>query len=268
MTYVTSSRMYNAAPAAAAAWRALLGRAFGDAGIAVEFIEHGFPKPIDTLWREPALFGAFMCGWPFSRADRAMQAIAVPVPSPAKYEGLPRYRSEFLVRAASGWTTIEQTFWRRIGWMARDSQSGFNAPRHFLSALANGEPLYAESHGPYVTPMKTLEALRAEEVDVIALDGFFLDLLRRHDPARLEGLAIVAETPWTPIPLLVAAPDAERAQVDALRASLLAIGPREGDAALLEAVQVQRFVAPQLPDYAIFEAMAREAVARGYAEIL
>jgi ABC-type phosphate/phosphonate transport system substrate-binding protein len=260
--------MYNATPAAAAAWRALLARAFEHAGVTVEFIEHGFPKPIDTLWREPELFGAFMCGWPFSRADRAMQAIAAPVPSPAKYEGLPRYRSEFLVRATSGWTTVEQTFWHRIGWMSRDSQSGFNAPRHFLSALASGEPLYAESHGPYVAPMKTLDALRNQEVDVIALDGFFLDLLRHHDPARLEGLATVAETPWTPIPLLVAAPGVEREAVDRLRAALLALGRGEGEAEMLDAVLLRGFATPRLDDYAVFESMAREAKARGYAEIL
>jgi ABC-type phosphate/phosphonate transport system substrate-binding protein len=144
-----------------------------------------------------------MCGWPFSRADRAMQPIAAPIPSPARYEGRPRYRSEFLVREPRGWTTIDETFGRRIGWMAVDSQSGFNAPRHFLAAFARGKPLYAESRGPYVTPMKTLDALRDDEVDVVALDGFFLDLLRRHDPGRLDGVRTVAETAWTPIPLLV-----------------------------------------------------------------
>ena len=95
---VTSTRMYNAAPGARRAWDALLARAFGAAQIQVEVIEHGFPTPIDQLWREPGLCGAFMCGWPFTRADRGMQALAAPVPSPPHYGGLPRYRSEFLVR--------------------------------------------------------------------------------------------------------------------------------------------------------------------------
>jgi ABC-type phosphate/phosphonate transport system substrate-binding protein len=268
VSYVTSSRMYNAAPPARAAWEALLARAFQGTGAEVAFIEHGFPTPIDQLWREPALFGAFMCGWPFSRADRPMQAIAVPIPSPARYEGRPRYRSEFLVREDRGWTTIQQTFWHRIGWMARDSQSGFNAPRHFLAAFANGEPLYAESHGPYVTPMKTLNALREGEVDVVALDGFFLDLLRRHDPARLQGLRTVAETAWTPIPLLVAAPGVEASRVERLRANLLRLGEQEGDAALLGDAMLRGFTAPRLEDYAVFEEMAREAESRRYPEIL
>lgn len=264
---VTSTRMYNAAPGAKAAWKVLLERAFAGTGAEVEFVEHGFPRPIDELWREPGLFGAFMCGWPFSRADRAMKPVAVPIPSPARYEGRPRYRSEFLARASRGWTKIEETFWHRIGWMSRDSQSGFNAPRHFLSAYAQGEALYAESHGPYGTPIRTLEALVADEVDVIALDGFFLDLLRRHDPARLEGLATVAETPWTPIPLLVAAPGVEAAKVERLRENLLRLGEQPGGAELLAGAMLRGFAVPRLEDYAVFEVMAREAQARGYPDI-
>jgi ABC-type phosphate/phosphonate transport system substrate-binding protein len=266
---VTSTRMYNATPTARRAWQALLERALAGTGAQVDFIEHGFPTPIDDLWREPTLFAAFMCGWPFSRADRAMQPIAVPIPAPGRYEGRPRYLSEFLVREASGWTSLEQTFGHRIGWMARDSQSGFNAPRHVLSAYARerGGSLYSESRGPYVTPMKTLEALRNEEVDVVALDGFFLDLLRRHEPGRLSGLRTIAETPWTPMPLLVAAPGVEASRVERMRSSLLRLGEQPGDKALLADVILRGFAVPRLEDYEVFERMAREAEEAGYPQI-
>lgn len=261
--------MYNAAPAVAEAWRELFGRVFEECGAKVEFLEHGFPTPIDDLWRRPGLYGAFMCGWPFTRAERGMQAVAVPVPSPGRYRGAPRYRSEFLVRAADGVSTLEDTFGKRIGWMARDSQSGFNAPRHHLSsyAVVRGAPLYAESKGPLATPIKTLEALRAGEVDVVALDSYFLDLLRRHAPARLEGLVTVAETRWTAMPLVVAAPDVDPAQVEALRARLLEAGDRAEFAPLLDALLLRGFAVPALADYALMERMAEEAAKRGYEEI-
>ena len=266
---VTSQRMYNAAPAVAAAWRELFARLFTECGVEVEFLEHGFPMPIDDLWRRPGLYGAFMCGWPFARADRGMQAVAAPIPSPRAYAGAPRYRSEFLVRASNGFKVIEDTFARRIGWMALDSQSGYNAPRHHLSSYAavRGAPLYAESKGPFVTPIKTLEALRSGEVDVVALDAYFLDLLRRHAPERMQDVATVAETRWTPIPLVVAAPDVDGAQVEILRARLLEVGDRPEFASLLETLLLRGFAAPALEDYSVMERMAEEALQRGYGEI-
>lgn len=269
MNRVTSTRMYNAAPTVAAAWRELFGRVFAECGVAVEFLEHGFPTPIDDLWRRPGLYGAFMCGWPFTRAERPMQAVAAPVPSPDRYGGAPRYRSEFLVRTRDGARALEDTFGKRIGWMARDSQSGFNAPRHHLSSYAavRGAPLFAESKGPFVTPLKTLEALRSGEVDVVALDAYFLDLLRRHAPERMEGVATVAQTRWTPIPLVVAAPDVEPGQVELLRARLLEVGDRSDLAPLLEALLLRGFAPPVLHEYAVLERMAEEAAQRGYEEI-
>lgn len=269
MSLVTSSRMYNAAPPVAAAWRELFTRVFAECGVAVEFLEHGFPTPIDDLWRRPGLYGAFMCGWPFTRARPALQAVVAPVPAPARYRAAPRYRSEFLVRAADGMGALEDTFGRRIGWMARDSQSGFNAPRHHLSsyAVVRGAPLYAESKGPFVTPIKTLEALRSGEVDVVALDCYFLDLLRRHAPERLEGIVPIAQTRWTPIPLVVAAADVDAGRVEALRARLLEAGDRAEFAPLLDALLLRGFAVPALGDYALMERMAGEAAKRGYEDI-
>ena len=247
---ITSFRMYNAVPKAAQAWRALFGKVFAQTGLDIAIIEHGAPRPIADLWGEPALCCAFMCGWPFARSG-AMQAIAAPVPSPPRYEGLPRYCSEFVVREASGWTTLEETFDHRFGWMALDSQSGFNAPRAYLARFATAGRTcpYREVRGPLGTPMKTLEALRAGEVDVVALDSFFLDLCRRHEPALLNGIGCVAATPWTPIPLLVAAPGIDAQVVARLREHLVGVHEREEYRALLEEVLLARFVAPGLADY-------------------
>lgn len=260
--------MYNAVPAAARAWRALFDRVFATAGVEVEFIEHRWPQPIAELWARPGLCCAFMCGWPFVRSGE-MQAIAAPVPSPPRYAGLPRYCSEFLVREASGWRSLEDTFGHRIGWMAGDSQSGFNAPRARLARLVSPErpSLYAESIGPLGSPMKALEALHGGEVDVVALDSFFLDLCRHHEPARLEGVRCVAVTPWTPIPLLVAAPDVEQEVVIRLRAQLLALHGATSYAPLMAEVLLTGFMEPDIEAYSQLEAMAAFATERGYTGI-
>ena len=242
--------MYNAVPRAAMAWRALFERVFADSGVDIELVEHGWPKPIADLWAAPDLCCAFMCGWPFARSG-VMQPIAAPVPSPPRYEGLPRYCSEFLVREESGWRSLEDTFGARFGWMAADSQSGFNAPRPYLAR-------YAEAKGPLGTPMRTLEALRSAEVDVVALDSFFLDLCRHHEPAKLEGIRCVGTTPWTPIPLLVAAPGIDPAIVAALRQHLLQVHERGEYAHLLAGVLLERFAAIDAADYRVYASSSPE----------
>ena len=261
--------MYNAVPKAAEAWRALFGRVFADTGLDIEVIEHRWPTPIGELWAEPELCCAFMCGWPFLRSEAAMRPIVAPVPSPARYESLPRYCSEFLVREASGWHTLEETFGHRFGWMAADSQSGFNAPRAWLARFVSPERprLYAESIGPLGSPMQSLEALRSVRVDAIALDSFFLDLVRHHEPERLEGIRCVATTPWTPIPLLVASPAIAAEIVSRLREHLAGLHEQPAYASLLAEVLVERFVAPAVQAYGALEAMAQFAAERGYGEI-
>ena len=260
--------MYGALPRAARAWRALFERVFADAGVAVALVEHRWPAPIAELWRDPALCCDFMCGWPFTKAP-AMQAIAAPVPSPPRYQGQPRYCSEFLVRDGSGFETLEDTFGHTIGWMSEDSQSGYNAPRAYLAHFTSpGMPrLYAASRGPLGSPLEALEALRAGDVDVTALDGFFLDLCRRYEPARLEGLSTVATTPWTPIPLLVAAPGVQGELVARLRDHLLGLHAQPDYRPLLRDVLLDRFVAADVASYGVLEQFAQFAIARDYAAI-
>jgi ABC-type phosphate/phosphonate transport system substrate-binding protein len=269
VSFVASFRMYNACPGAAAAWRALFTRAFADAGIQVEMIAHAFPQPLESLWADPRLFGDFMCGWPFSRAEPPMRAIAAPVPSPARYAGLPRYCTDYVVREDNPARSLEETFGQRFGWMAANSNSGFNAPRAHLAgfARARGPALFAESVGPLGNPAKTLAALREERVDVVAVDGFYLDLLRHHEPARLDGLRVAGSTPWAPIPLLVAAPGTDAVRVEMLRSHIVSINGIASYRKLLADVLLERFVAPDTGAYATFEGMARTALDLGYPAI-
>ena len=272
---VTSLRMYNAGPQATAAWRELFARVFAELTLDIRTIEHGWPEPIESLWNRADLCCDFMCGWPFVRVVRASgepgnapQPIAVPVPSPERYQNLPRYCSEFLVRESSGWTALADTFGHRFGWMASNSQSGFNAARAHLARAAQGRPqLFSEVRGPLGTPLRTLESLRAGEVDVVALDSFFLDLCRLHQPQRLAGLRTVASTRWTPMPLLVAASEVSPDVVDALRTRLISLHESADYAPLLARVLVRRFELPEVGSYAVLEQMAREAIESRYESI-
>jgi hypothetical protein len=207
----TSHRLYNATPRQAGARAALFTRLFEELDLQVETIAHAWPQPVADLWNRPGLCCAFMCGWP--------------VPAFAAYDGKARYRSEFLMREESGPTSLEQSFGQRYGWMVDDSQSGWNAPRAHLSQYLNDgrRALFATVHGPYGNPRGLLQALQNREIDVTALDSFYLDLLRADGAPELRGLATVAVTEWTLPPLLVAAADVEERIVDALRNKLVGL---------------------------------------------
>ncbi|OZI32429.1 ABC transporter substrate-binding protein [Bordetella genomosp. 10] len=268
---ITSTRMYDAAPAARAAWHALLGEGHRRAGLRVAFVEHGWPTPIGELWQRPGLCGAFMCGWPYARAlraGRAYAAVAAVAPAWPAYGDLARYRSEFLVREDTGWTRVEDALGSRYGWMVRDSQSGWNAPRRRLAAIARergecgerggrdggdgGDPrLFQESKGPYGNPRGLLQALRQGEIDLTALDGWYLDLLRAHDPAALAGIRTVGWTDWTPNPLLVSGPDVDPETTSRLSRVLLAMHEDAGGALLLRQAHVARFVAADPKSYEV-----------------
>ena len=114
---------------------------------------------------------------------------------------------------------------------------------------------------------QSLDALRTGEVDVVALDSFWLDLVRRHDPARLAGIRCVATTRWTPMPLLVAARGVPSGVIERLRDHLVAAHGAASYAPLLADVLIERFVVPDLAAYSALEAMERDAIGRGYEAI-
>jgi ABC-type phosphate/phosphonate transport system substrate-binding protein len=239
--------MYEVSPAAARAWRALFERVFADAQVRVDFLEHRHPQPLASLYQEPGLISAFMCGRPFALSSAPMQPIAAPVPSPARYESLPRYCSDYLARDEGGWRRLEDAFGSRFGWMAADSQSGFHAARAHLAALdPRGERVFAESVGPLGNPRRTIEALKAGTVDVVAVDSYYVDLARRHEGALLEGTRVLGHTPWTPIPLLVAAPGVDSQAIARVREVLLQAHIVPSYAPLLADVLLQRFTGPDI----------------------
>lgn len=271
MALIASTRMYDVAPAARAAWHALLRAAHQRAGLQVQFVEHAWPTPIGELWDRPGLCGAFMCGWPYAlavRAGRDYTALAGVVPDWPHYQGQPRYRSEFLVRADSPWRTLADTAGSRYGWMVQDSQSGWNAPRAALAKVASGDGAwFSDSRGPYGNPRGLLRALAGGEIDLTAVDGWYLDLLRVHDRDALAGLRTLAYTPWTPNPLLVAGPGVDAACAARLAQALLGLQDDPGGAQLLRNARVARFVRPEPGRYAQLIDMAHEAEARGYRDI-
>ena len=261
--------MYNVTPLVKEAWSRLFAQVFLDLDLEVDIIDHPWPAPIESLWSRPDLLCSFMCGWPFINSPVAMKPIAVPVPSLQRYQNQSRYCSEFLARADSGWTSLPQGFGHRFGYMTSNSQSGFNAPRGALAPFSKQcqGAVFSSVQGPLDTPARALGALRDNQVDLIALDSFYLDLLRAHRPQALEGLTSVAATPFTPMPLLVAADAAPDTLVAALASKLTGLHHEPQYSAMLSQVLVSRFEIADRDQYQVLNQIAAVAEQLDYPTI-
>jgi len=258
VTLIANARMYSVAPAAAAAWRALLERVSRDAGVALDFMDYPAPQPLDVLWARDDLGCVQMCGYPYAMAQPRPALIATPVPMRF---GAPVYATDFVVRADSPFQSLEDTFGYRIGWTVQHSQSGFNAARHHLLRYRSADRprLYAQSLGNLVTARAIVQAVLDGRIDVGPLDAWWHELLKLHEPATAARLRTVATTATVPAPPFVAAPGTDPGIVAALRRALLALPPQP-------ALALQGYAELPPDAYGVTAAWAREAVAAGYPE--
>jgi ABC-type phosphate/phosphonate transport system substrate-binding protein len=123
MTPIANARMYAVTPHVRGAWRALFDWLSRRSGVALEYVDHAAPAPLEELWSRPDLAATFMCGLPFASAALKPLIVAAPVPAPERYRGQPVYCTDFVVRADSAYHKLSDTFGARIGWTVSHSQS-------------------------------------------------------------------------------------------------------------------------------------------------
>jgi ABC-type phosphate/phosphonate transport system substrate-binding protein len=242
MSLLANARMYAATPNVREAWEA--------------------------LWTRGDLGAAFMCGFPFALATPPPHIIAAPIPSPARYGGLPRYCTDFVVLADRSATRLADTFGGRLGWTVEHSQSGYNAVRHHLLSYQAGrnEPLFSQWIGPLVTPRRVIDALIAGSIDVGPLDSYVHDLLKRHEPETASRLRTVESTAMAPIPPLIASHATPNDIVERLRNALVSSATDGALAPTRQALLLAGFVPARPADYAALLAQAHEADRAGIAK--
>ncbi len=179
----------------------------------------------------------------------------------------PIYFSEFIVHADSSAQTLAQTFGGRLACMLPESNSGYNAPRHFLmlQAPAGTRALYRPTARPTPTPLATIDAVIGGEAEVGVVDSYVLDLLRSYTPERMAELKTLAHTPAAPIPPLVASAQIGAEPCARIREALLAVDGDEQGSELMAMLGLARFAQVQPHDYACLPALAREADEAGFA---
>ncbi len=265
---IANARMYALAPGLLDAWRTLFERVSRISGLALRYVAHEPPAPIHALWAREDCGCVFICGYPYARNPGGRLLLGAPVPQGERYGGRPVYYTEFVVRADAPARELSDTFGGRLAHMLPESNSGYNAPRHYLMrhGPAGTDACYRPAGRETVTPRAIIDAVLEGDADIGVVDSYVLDLLRRDEPGLLRGLKTLAVTPASPIPPLVAssgAMDAESA--GRLQSALLGIHEDAEAGDCLSALGLLRFAVVVPEDYMPLLAMARDADAAGFA---
>jgi ABC-type phosphate/phosphonate transport system substrate-binding protein len=211
----------------------------------------------------------FMCGYPWAlRRDRPA-LLASPVPSPPRYGDRAVYVTDFVVRADGPHRTLDETFGGVIAYSAEHSHSGYNAPRyHLLTHVSRDRPsLYRAVIGPYGRQRPLLDLVVKGEADVAAVDGYALDLMRRHDPVAAAKVRVVETTAPAPSPPLVASPGLPAAERERLIDVLATAHRVAGARPLLDDVLLARFDRVTPADFEVFLERDRAARDAGYPKL-
>lgn len=216
-------------------------------------------------WLDPRLLLAQTCGFPFVKRLRGhVRLVATPVYDAPGCEG-PTMCSVILVRK-EGPRSLAACAGLRAAINETGSNSGYNLLRAAVAPHAAGRPFFAGvvETGGHVASMEAVSAGRA---DLAAIDCITYDLLRRHAPERLHGLAILDKTPSGPnLPFItrLSAPDED---VDALRAALKAAISAPALAEARWILGLKDVVVLEEAAYDILLAHERAAIDAGYPDL-
>jgi ABC-type phosphate/phosphonate transport system substrate-binding protein len=266
MPAIASARMYSWSPTLTAAWQRLLDWVSARAEVPLAVLTLADPYPLEELWARDDLGCVFMCGYPWVMRSERPHLLAAPVPSPPRYEGRPIYYTDFVVRADGPHRTLEDTFGGCIAYSIEHSHSGYNAARfHLLDYRRPDRPtLYAKVLGPLHRQLPVIDAVLDGRADVGPVDGYGLDLLRRHGAERAQRLRVVATTVAAPSAPLVASPSVDGGSRARLTEALLAAHTAAELAPTLDALLIARFVRADATAFEIMLDRQREAEAAGY----
>jgi ABC-type phosphate/phosphonate transport system substrate-binding protein len=253
---LANARMYSVSPAVAAAWRELLEWVLAHAGLPWSVVDHPAPKPLVELWERPDLGCALMCGLVRTLSFQRAIPIAAPVVARPRYQGLPIYVTDIVVRASSPFETLEDTFGSRVGYTVRDSHSGYVALREHLLPYrqVRGAPLYGDVVGSLISPRGVVDALLAGRIDVGPVDSYAHDLMRNTEPQLAREVRTVATTAPTPIPMFVATAQLDEALVQKLQDAFAQVAHTHRLQTLRATLLLDRFVVPRAEDYETFHA--------------
>jgi len=267
---IASARMYEWTPSLTIAWTRLLTWVAARAGVPLELeSEPTASVPLEDVWLRDDLGCVLMCGYPWAMRRDRPHLLAAPVPSPSRYAGRPVYVTDFVAREDGPHRTLEDTFGGTIAYSQEHSHSGYNAARfHLLRYRRLDRPtLYTRVLGPLGRQLLAIDSVIEGKADVAPIDGYALDLLRRHDAGRVAQVRVVATTAAAPSPPVVASARTSPAARERTSEVLCAVHTAPEMNATLDELLIERFVRVAPEDFDVFLELQRAAEDAGYPDL-
>ena len=205
--------------------------------------------PIATQWVSDRLLLTQVCGYnaAITHASR-FAVVAAPVlrfdtlgdaqpPLPAGY-----YLSHIVVRDTDPAGSLSELAGRSCVINGFDSQSGYHAfatllrERGVARAGLFGRTLVSGSH------VRSLHMLRTHQADVASIDAATWQLLKRHAPAHVDGLRVLAHTGSAPAPPYVTAQATSQPVYQALVDAFERVATADGFAPVGDALGITGFL--------------------------
>ncbi|KQM60124.1 phosphate ABC transporter substrate-binding protein [Sphingomonas sp. Leaf16] len=178
-------------------------------------------RPVEAIWRDPALLLAQACGFPLV-ADPDLDLRVIAVPSYAVTDCAPgRHCSRIVVRAEHGAGSLADLRGSVAAINAPLSNTGANLLRASVAPLAKGQAFF---DGIIVTGSHrdSVRAVAAGRADVAAIDAVTFAAIERFEPGAVAGLRSIGTTRSTPALPLVTARATPPAVCEALGSALAA----------------------------------------------
>ena len=204
----------------------------------------------------------WLCGLPYvHKADMersAVELLAVPIPSAARYQDRPVYFSDVVVKHERPFRNFFDL--RGATWAYNEprSHSGFNVVRAYLAQfghLANffGSVVESGAHSA------SLEMVLSGRVDGAAIDSTVLEWFMAKRQDLVDGIRVVDTIGPSPIPPWVISRRVPETLRGAIRALLLNLHTQPFGKVMLERAGLKRFVVAEDDDYNSIRAMAGKA---------
>lgn len=150
-----------------------------------------------SIWTDPYLLFGQTCGLPYAdHLQDITQIIGIPVYETDGIKG-GRYSSRIITRKNDHRRKLSDFSGSQLVINDFESQSGCNALRLKLdeSKLA---PIFFSTLQVSGSHRASIRAVAESRADLCCIDPVSWDLAKRHDPAIVEVLNVIEETPYTP----------------------------------------------------------------------
>ncbi len=227
------------------------------AGLGMRWVGGAWERRLAGLC-DGSIAAGWMCGLLFARlcegGDLELHPVVAPVMTSHRYQNLPVYFADLVVRADAGFRSISDLTGTTLAYNETASLSGYQMLVDELGSLDGFAATVASgSHA------SSIHMVRTGDADVASIDSTLLDMLGVRAPAELAGLRVIGSLGPYPAPPVVATGDI----VESVRARLLAVDEDAADRRLLAGWGIRRFAAVDTARYAELVSTTRSQPAGG-----